>query len=314
MWPLAARAQRPGRVYRIGFLANDPTIPTQPAGEAFLAGLRDSGFVEGRNIVIDRRFAEGRIERYSALVAELATLGPDVIVTSANAATLAAKRLDINIPIVMMNVSDPVSSGLVTSLAHPGGNITGLVEDESAEITAKRLQLLKDAIPLTSRVAVLNSPDTARSEHEQWKTLELAAATLNIALQAVTVQKKDDLESAFVSLKARPPDALFAAAGGFNFANRKAIVELANQARLPVMSNFKEFTEVGGLMSYGNSRPDEFRRAGIYVTKILRGTKPSDLPVEQPIKYELVINLKGAKALNVEFPRSLLLIADEVIE
>jgi putative tryptophan/tyrosine transport system substrate-binding protein len=311
--PIVARAQKPNEIYRIGFLANDPTIPTQPAGEAFLEGLREGGFVEGRNIVIDRRFAEGRIDRYSVLAAELAALDPDIIVTSANAATLAAQRLDKNIPIVMMNVSDPVASGFVTGLAHPGGNITGLVQDESSQIAARRLQLLKDAIPLATRVAVLGGADTP-VQPEYLKALEFAANALHISLQAVAVQNKGELESAFATLVAKPPDALFAMNGGFNFTNRRLIIELATKTRLPVISNFREFTEAGGLMSYGNSRPEEFRRAAIYVGQILKGAKPSDLPVEQPTKYDLVINLKTAKALNIEIPKSLLLVADDVIE
>jgi len=163
-WPFAARAQQAGKIYRIGFLANDPAIPAQPAGQAFVDGLRESGFIEGKNIIIERRFAEGRTDRYAELVAELVGLNVDVIVTSANGPTLAAKRATTKIPIVMMNVSDPIGQGIVVSLAHPGGNITGVIQDDSAEITAKRMQLLKDAVPHASQVAVLIDPDIPYSQ------------------------------------------------------------------------------------------------------------------------------------------------------
>src|SRR5215471_3488749 len=172
-WPLAVGAQSAGKIYRIGFLANDPTIPTQPAGRAFLDGLRESGFIEGKNVTIDRRFAEGRLDRYADLIAKLAQLGPDVLVTSANEATLAAKQAATTIPIVMMNVSDPVGQGIVASLARPGGNITGVIQDDTAEISAKRMQLLKDAVPRAAKVAVLLNPDEPY-DRSQWQQLTLA--------------------------------------------------------------------------------------------------------------------------------------------
>jgi putative tryptophan/tyrosine transport system substrate-binding protein len=312
-WPLAARAQQAGKIYRIGFLANDPTIPTQPAGQAFLDGLRESGFIEGKNVIIERRFAEGRLDQYADLMAELVRLKVDVIVTSANEATLAAKRASTNIPVVMMNVADPLGQGIVTNLAHPSGNITGLVQDDSAEIAAKRMQLVKDAVPRSTQVAVLLNPDLGYGQ-AQWQQLELAARSLNVMLRRLEARRANEIEAVFAAIGQNRPDALFLTNAELIFVNRRLIVELAAKARLPTMSNLREITEAGGLMSYGSVRTDSFRRAAIYVGKILKGAKPADLPVEQPTKYELVINLKTARSLDLEIPRDLLLVADEVIE
>jgi putative tryptophan/tyrosine transport system substrate-binding protein len=313
-WPLAARGQEPGKISRVAFLANDPNIPAQPAGRAFLDGLRESGFIEGKNVIIERRFAEGRIEQYAALVSELINWGPDVIVTGANDATLAAKRATSQIPIVMMNVYDPVGQGLVPSLARPGGNITGVVQDESAEIATKRLQFLKDAVPNISRVIVLINMDDAYGAVE-WKALERAAQSLRLALQAIAVHRVSDYADAFDNMTKERPDAVFIAISApLHFTNRRLIVELAAKRRLPTISNFRETTEVGGLMSYGSVRTDRFRRAGTYVGNVLKGAKPGDLPIEQPTKFELVINLKTARSLGLEIPRELLVVADEVIE
>jgi putative tryptophan/tyrosine transport system substrate-binding protein len=311
-WPLAARAQQAGKIYRIGFLANDPTIPAQPAGRAFLDGLRESGLIEGKNVIIDRRFAEGRLDRYADLVAELAQLGPDLLVTSANEATLAAKRAALAIPIVMMNVSDPVGQGIVASLAHPGGNITGVILDDTAEISAKRMQLLKDAVPHAAKVAVLLNPD-APYDRSQWQQLELAAPSLKVTLWQLVARQPSEIAGAFAAIGSDRPDVLLPISA-LAFANRGLIIELALKNRLPAMSAFREITEIGGLMSYGSVRVDRFQRAAIYVGKILKGARPADLPVEQPTKYELVINLKTARSLNLEISRDLLLVADEVIE
>jgi putative tryptophan/tyrosine transport system substrate-binding protein len=311
-WPVAASAQQAAKIYRIGFLANDPTIPAQPAGRAFLDGLRESGFIEGKNVIIDRRFAEGRLDRYADLVAELAQLGPDVLVTSANEATLAAKRAALAIPIVMMNVSDPVGQGIVPSLAHPGGNITGVILDDTAEISAKRMQLLKDAVPHAAKVAVLLNPD-APYDRSQWQQLELAAPSLKVTLWQLVARQPSEVAGAFAAIGSDRPDALLPISA-LAFANRGLVIELALKNRLPAMSAFREITEVGGLMSYGSVRVDRFQRAAIYVGKILKGARPADLPIEQPTKYELVINLKTARSLNLEISRDLLLVADEVIE
>jgi putative tryptophan/tyrosine transport system substrate-binding protein len=313
-WPLAARAQQAGKTYRIGFLANDPTIPTQPAGQAFLEGLRESGFIEGKNIIIERRFAEGRLDRYADLAAELVHLGVDVIVTSSNAETLAAKRATAKIPIVMMNVYDPVRQGIVASLAHPGENVTGIVIDDSAEISARRLQLLRDAVPGVSRIAVLTNPDEPFAAYE-WSALEMAAQSLHMTLRSIEVRGANEYQGAFDSLARERADALFlAGSNSLNFTNRRLITELAAKHRIPIASSFRETTELGGLMSYSSVRADRFRHAAIYVGKILKGANPADLPVEQPNKYELVINLKTAQSLNLDIPRDLLLVADEVIE
>jgi len=282
-WPLAARAQQAGKIYRIGFLANDPTIPAQLAGQAFLDGLRESGFIEGKNIVIERRFAEARLDQYPELVAELIRLNVDVMVTSANAATLAAKRANTKIPIVMMGVNDPVGQGIVASLAHPEGNITGLAQDDWAEIAAKRMQLLKDAVPRAAQVAVLMDRDLPYDQ-VQWQQLELVAHPLNVTLRRVVVRQASEFESAFAAIGQARPDALFVIQSELNFVNRRRISELAGKSRLPTMSGWREWTEAGGLMSYGFVRADSYRRAAIYVGKILKGAKPADLPVEQPTK------------------------------
>jgi putative ABC transport system substrate-binding protein len=313
-WPITARAQQAGKVYRIGFLANDPSILTTPASAAFRDGLREGGLVEGDNILIDWRFAEGKTDRYAELAATLVSLRVDLIVTSGTLSAIAAKQATKTIPVVMMNVSDPVALGIVASVARPEGNITGVIEDDSPQLAAKRLQLLKDAAAQTAKVAVLMNPDSA-IDQAQWQQLELAAQSLNLMLRPVVVRRATEFESSFAAIERDGfPDALFVIRSGLNSTNRKLIVELGAKNRLPIMSNYKEFTEAGGLMSYGSNRLDRFRRAAIYVGKILSGTKPGDLPLEHPTKYELVINLKTARALNLAIPQSLLLVADEVIE
>jgi putative ABC transport system substrate-binding protein len=311
--PLAARAQQPGKIYRIGFLANDPTIPQQPAGQAFLDGLRQAGFVEGKNVIIEQRFAKGMLDRYDGLARELVDLRPDIIVASSGNATLAVKRATSTIPVVMLNVDDPVGQGIVASLARPGGNITGVTLDESVEIAAKRLQLLKDVVPYAARVAILINPDEGYTRILVQQLDHLAPA-LNLMLEPVVARQVSEIENAFAGLQQQRPDALLVANGALNFTNRKLIMDLALKARLPAVSNFRESMQAGGLLSYGPDRVERFRLATIFVGKILKGAKPGDLPVEQPTKYELVINLKTAKALGLEIPRSLLLIADEVIE
>jgi putative tryptophan/tyrosine transport system substrate-binding protein len=312
-WPLAASAQQAGKVYRIGFLGNDPTIPMTAAGAAFRDGLRDSGFIEGENILIDWRFAEGRADRYAELAATLVRLRMDLIVASSGLSAMAAKQATKAIPIVMMNVTDPVGQGIVASLAHPGGNISGVIEDETAEIAAKRMQLLKDAVPQIAKVAVLMNPDNS-ADQSQWRQLEFAARSLKLMLRAAVTRQASEFESAFAEIERDRPNALIVVNSGLNFTNRTLIMELAGKSRLPAMSNWKETTEAGGLMSYGSNRLYRFRSAAIYVGKILKGAKPADLPVEQPTKYELIINLKTARSLNLEIPRDLLLVADEVIE
>ena len=266
-WPVAARGQQDGKIYRIGFLANDPAIPTTAAGSAFRTGLRESGLVEGDNILIDWRFAEGRADRYAELAATLVRLRMDLIVASSNPSVVAAKQATRTIPIVMLNGTDPVGRGIVASLARPGGNITGVIEDETAQIAAKRLQLLKDAVPRITQVAALIDPD---NNTEQWRQLEIAAPSLNLMLRPVAVRQASEFERAFAALERDRPDALFVASSGLNLTNRTLIMELAAKSRLPAASNFRETTEVGGLMSYGSNRLDRFRRAALYVGKILK--------------------------------------------
>jgi putative ABC transport system substrate-binding protein len=246
-------------------------------------------------------------------VAELIRLGVDVLVTSATAATLAAKRATTTIPVVMLNVADPLGEGIVASLAHPSGNITGLTLEDSAEIAAKRLQLLKDSVPQTAQVAVLTNPNFPYSQ-AQWQQLERAAPSLNVTLRRLVARQASEFEGAFAAIGQDRPDALLVSTSPLNFVNRRLIMQLAAKNQLPTMCFSKEYAEAGGFMSYGYVRTDSFRRAAIYVGKILNGTKPADLPIEQPTRYELVINLKTARLLNVEIPRPVLLIADEVIE
>ena len=274
--------------------------------------MRESGFVEGKNIIIERRFAEGRVDQYAPLVAELMRLGVNVIVTSANSATLAAKQANTKIPIVMMNVFDPVGQGLVASLAYPGGNITGVIMDNSPEISAKRLQLLRNHPPgFTS-----GGSDQSRRGicTRRIKSPGIGGAISEHRSAAIGVRQVGDFEGAFARIANERCDALLIPNAGLTFTHRRLITQLAAKYVLPVISNLREITEAGGLMSYSTVRVDRFRRAAVYVGKILKGAKPADLPVEEPTKYELVINLKTARSLNLEIPRDLLLIADDVIE
>jgi putative ABC transport system substrate-binding protein len=316
-WPVVARAQQAGKVYRIGFLGNDPTIPTQVAGKAFVEGLRDNGFVEGKNIVIERRFAEGRRDRALELAAELVGLDVDLIATSSVVAVAAAKEGTIKIPIVMLNIFDPVGMGLVANLAHPGGSITGMSGQVSPEMAGKRLTLLKEAVPGISRVAVLVAgpmdPDIAQGQAE-WDALRRAAPTLNVTLQFLQVRQAVEFNDAFATMSHDRPDAFITTYSGLNLIYRNLIAEFATNNRLPSMHTVVELAEAGGLMSYGADRADLFRRAATYVAKILKGAKPADLPIEQPTKFEFVINLKTAKALGLEIPPQLLGRADLVIE
>jgi len=312
-WPLAARGQQAGKVYRLGFIGNDPTIPITPAGAAFLEGLRENGFVEGKNIVIQWRFAEGRGDRPSALIAELVRENIDLLVTSGAQNHVAAKQATKKIPIVMVNSIDPVGQGLVASLARPGGNITGFVQVPSAELAGKRIQLLKDVVPQILRVAVLMNPDFA-SDYSQLRALEHATQSLNLALFAVSARRGGELADALTKSIGEHPDALFAMNNGLNLTYRKVIIEFAAEHRLPVMHSFTEATRDGGLLSYATDRPALFRHAAVLAGKILKGANPADMPIEQPTGFQLAINLRTAKALGLTIPRDLLLIADEVIE
>jgi putative ABC transport system substrate-binding protein len=314
-WPLPARAQHILKFYRLGLLANDPSIPNTPAGIALVDGLRENGFIEGQNIVIERRFATGSAERYIELATELVRLDVDVLITSSTPATLAANHATKIIPIVMLNVFDPLGAGLVNSLAKPGGNVTGLASHVSAEMAGKQLGLLKEAAPHISRVAVLMSLDVAGSPDEaQWTVLQRAARAIGIELYRALAHQGREYEEALARITSEHADALFVSFNGMNVTNRKAIIEFAATNHLPAMYPLTEMTLDGGLMSYGANRADLFRRSATYVAKILNGAKPADLPIEQPVKFEFVINLKTARALSLEISPSLLARADEVIE
>jgi len=313
-WPLAARPQQPGRIYRIGFLANDPALPTEPGYRAFLGELRNGGFFEGSNVAIEHRFVEAKLDRYPELAAELVRIGADVIVSLSTPATLAAKRATLKIPIVMVSVADPVGQGVVESLARPGGNVTGMAQTESAEISAKQLQMLKLAVPHIRQVAVLLNPDLVYAQRV-WEQLERAALPLNLTLRRFTVREASDFEDVFSAITRDHPDALLiAAAGALGFVNRRLILDLAAQNKLPVMAAQRPFAEAGSLLSYGYVPHDSLRQAASYVVKILKGANPADLPVELPTKYELVVNLKVARALGLNLSDSFLQLADEVIE
>jgi len=312
--PLGAESQQATTIARIGWLG------TQAAGgphllEAFSQGLRDLGYTEGRNVVIEYRYSGEKSGQLPALAAELVALKVDVILAANTPATLAAKRATRTIPIVCPAFPDPVATGLVTSFARPGGNVTGL-SFFGPELLGKRMELLKQAMPGIGRVAVLLVPtDVAEGQGEAMlKTAEVAARTLGMRLQIVGARGPGDIDRAFSDMTRERADALTLLGGRIFFEERRRIVELAAKKRLPAVYGLKEYVDVGGLMAYGPNVRDSFRRAATYVDKILRGAKPADLPIEQPTKFELVINLKTAKALGLTVPQSLLARADEVIQ
>ena len=312
--PLAAEAQPAAKVPRIGYLALNPAANPH-LHEAFRQGLRDLGYVEGRNVVIEYRDAEGKPERLPALAAELVALKVDVLVAQPTVAALAAKQATRTLPIVFPVAADPVASGLVTSLARPGGNITGLTI-LAPEMVAKGLELLKQAVPGVSRVAVLWHPGAfpERMAKDMRKEAEVAARALGVRLQFLETRGPDDFDRAFSEMTRARADALTVLGGSMFVSERRRLVDLAAKNRLPAVYTSRESVDAGGLMAYGPSIPDLFRRAATYVDKILKGAKPADLPVEQPTKFELVINLKTAKALGLTIPPSLLARADQVIE
>jgi putative tryptophan/tyrosine transport system substrate-binding protein len=303
-------AQPATKVYRIGFLALATGESAIGIFQALKDGLRDLGYVDGRNIVFDPRYGEGRQERLPDLASELVRLRADVIVAGTNPAVAAAKRATTTIPIVMASVADPVGAGFIANLARPGGNITGVTIDASAEILGKNLGLLVEIVPRLSRVGVLRQLPYVSGFAE----LEAAARKLNVELYVVDIRSPDDIEGAFLAMAAKQVGAVVILAGAFAFARRQRVAELALKHRLPAIHLLREYVDAGLLMSNGPNLPDIFRRAATYVDKILKGTKPAELPVEQPTKFELVINLKTAKALGVTIPQPLLLRADEVIQ
>jgi len=312
--PLAAEAQQAAKIARIGFLANNPAASPH-LGEAFLQGLRDLGYVAGRNLVIAYRYAEGKFERFPALAAELVALKVDVIVAGNARAALAVTQTTRTLPVVFAAASDPVTSGLVTSLAQPGSNVTGL-STLAPELVGKCLEQLTQAIPGVSRVAVLWQPggQGERTDKDMLKEADVAARALGVRLQVVEARGPDDLDRAFLNMTQARAGALTVLGSTMFLNERRRLVDLAAKNRLPAVYPWREGVDAGGLMSYGPDLADLFRRAATYVDKILKGTKPGDLPVEQPTKFELVINLKTAKALGLTIPPSVLGRADQVLE
>ena len=313
--PRAAAAQQPGIVYRIGILANVPVTGPESAGlwGAFIQGLRELGYVEGQNIRIESVSSDGNYERLPDLAAELVRLKVDVIVVPAPQNALAAKKATRTIPIVMASAGDPVAEGLVASLARPGGNITGLSGIAGPEIGGKRLGLLKEAVPKVSRMAFLSNPANASSAASLGETKK-AARSLKVQLQSLEAREPGELERAFAAMSRERVGALLVLNDGMFLIHRTQIALLAAKQGLPTMFGGREYVDAGGLMSYAASGRDNFRRAAIYVDKILKGAKPGDLPIEQPIKFVLVINLKAAKAHGLTIPQSVLGRADEVIQ
>jgi len=311
-WNHAARGQQAASVRRIGLLS--PFSPTDALlwNKALLRGLRDVGWVDGKNLSIEYRYAAGKKERLPALVSDLVRQKVDIIVTTVTVDTLTAKNATAEIPIVMVAVGDPVAVGIVKSLARPGGNITGLSQ-MTPDLTGKRLELLKEIVPNVSAVAVLFNPEDQLSILD-WKEACRSAQTLGIAVHSLEVRSTEDLDKVLNEAAKSRVGALIIMPAPVLFENLKLIADFAIQNRLPSTFHLREFPGVGGLISYGVDRSDLFRRAATYVDKILKGASPADLPIEQPTKFELVINLRTAKALGLTIPPNVLSIADEVIE
>jgi len=311
--PVAAEAQQAVKTPSIGVLLAGWRGDTVEVAEAFRQGLRGLGYVEGRNITIEYHFAEGRLDRFYELASELVRLKVDVIVAPGTAAAQAARKATGTIPIVIVTAGNPVGDGLIKSLGRPGGNVTGLSMSVEQEIGGKHLQLLKEAVPTVSRVAVLWNPLTA-PHTITLKEMGAAAQALRLHLQPLSARRPDEIDGAFAAMSRARADGLIVLEDAMFMAVRMRITDLAMKGRLPSIYGIHEHTGAGGLMSYGPSLPDLFRRAAGYVDRILKGAKPADLPVERPTKFELVINLKTAKALGLTIPPSVLLRADQVIE
>ena len=307
-----ARAQPAGKVYRIGFLGNSTAALEVNLVGPFREGLRDLGYVEGRNVLIEYRWAEGNYERFPALIAELIALKVEVIVTAGTPASLAVKEATTSIPLVMVAVGDPVGSDLVASLARPGGNLTGLVSI-APDLEGKRLELLTEVVPKLSHVAFLLNPANAFHVTSE-KQARAAAKLLHLKVGFVAARAESEFDRAFQAISNQRPGALVMLADRLFLHHRARIVDFAARNRLPTVYAYAELVEAGGLMSFGPSYPGMHRRAAYFVDRILKGVKPADLPMEQPSKFELVINLKTAKALGLTIPRFVLLRADQVIE
>jgi putative tryptophan/tyrosine transport system substrate-binding protein len=310
--PLSAHAQEPGKIPRIGYVFARVSSEDQHIWEAARQGLRDLGYVEGQNIALEVRWAEGRYERLPALIAELVRLKVDVLVVGTTPGALAAKRATRTIPVVMYAVGDPVGSGLVASLSRPGGNLTGL-SLFNKEVSGKRLELLKETLPGISRVAVLTNP--GNPVHAAfWTETQSAAHVLGLQLQAIEVRRPEDFDPAVAAATRDRAEALLVFDDSLTLGYRTRLVALAAARRLPTMYGLREFADAGGLLSYGPSNLAMYRRTATFVDKVLKGAKPADLPVEQPTTFELVVNLKAAKALGLRFPPSVLARADQIIE
>jgi putative tryptophan/tyrosine transport system substrate-binding protein len=310
--PLAAEAQSPRKIHRIGFLWNSSPSLTLSLLEAFRHGLSERGYVEGEHFTLESRYAEGNPARLPGLAAEVVGLQVEVIVTSGTQAIQAVRQATSTIPVVMVAVGAPVEAGFVTSLAHPGGNLTGL-SLMSPELSGKRLELLKETLPALSHVAVLANPANPITAAQLRETLR-AAQALQVQLYVVEVRGPHELDTAFSTLRSLRAEAFIMLLDPLFISQRARLAKLTATSRLPAMFAFREDTEAGALMAYGPSFPDMFRQAATYVDKILKGAKPADLPVEQPTKYELVLNLKTARALGLTFPPHLLVLADKVIQ
>ena len=309
---LAAQAQQTGNVYRIGFLGNSTAALEANLVGPFREGLRDLGYVEGRNVLIEYRWAEGKYDRFPALIGELLALKVAVIVTAGTPATLAVKKATTSVPLVMSAVGDPVGAGIVPSLSHPGGNITGLTAI-STEMDAKRLELLREVVPSVSYIALLwnaASPLQVLAE----KQVQAAAQVLRMRVLSLGVKTEEEIKSALAVMARERPDALLVLADRLLLHHRALIMDFATRHRLPGVHAYRELVEAGGLMSFGPSYADMHKRAAYFVDRILKGAKPGDLPVERPLTFELVINLKVARALGLTIPQSVLLRGTEIIQ
>jgi putative tryptophan/tyrosine transport system substrate-binding protein len=312
-WPLVAQAQQP-KVFRLGYIV--PGALSDPVEinlrRQFLLGMRDLRYVEGRHFIMEDRIADGHLDRLPTLAAELVGLPADILVVGGEASIRAAKQATDKIPIVMTLAADPVGSGLVPSLAHPGGNVTGM-SALAADLASKRVELLKAVVPRASRVVVLWNSNN-QSKVVEWKDTELAARAVGLTLRSVELLALEQLDRAFTAILREKPDALMTFTEDLTLASHPRIGGFALSNRLAMISELREFAVEGGLASYGTSRPDLWRRSASHVDKIMRGANPGELPVEQPTRFELVINLKTARALGLTIPETLLATADEVIQ
>ena len=310
-WPLVSKVRT--SVYRIGFVASGTSVASAGMLDALRTGLRERGWVEGRNIVIDARFAEGNFDRLPALVAALVANRVDVLVAAPSPAVLAATRATRSIPIVMANVNDPVGLGIVASVARPGGNVTGLSYSFGWEVWTKQLQLLKEALPHARRVAMLSNPDNVGHAHAT-RALAEASRSVGVMLQPFEARSAAELDSVFAEIASGRPDAVLVVADSLFGSHSDSIAELTTRYRLPSMHGARALVLAGGLIFYGPNLNGQLRQAADYVDRILKGAKPADLPIEQPTKFDLIVNLRTARTLGVTLPPSVLLQADEVIE